>query len=379
VVEVGLTLRGDPGTVVRAVAVDCACLHVLTSLPVALPASGMVELRFRVTGLRPGIEDVAVATSTGSARAQLQLVGPGAGRGLDQLRAALEQAARQHWRLLALCHDLRGQVRNCGCAKGSLGGAGRLARLPGLARELAPGVTASWVLTGDADGQRSGVAAAVAGSGWRLGEPSVQVAEDPVPLLATPGLTAIVTTGSVPVQHRRIVRPVLTGGMAVELLLLDGNGTIQERRTMPIDADLPDDPALALRFRDPLTSVIRTGDNPSLACASCHATAFAAWSATRHARALDSLPEADRTDGCIGCHTTPIAAKAVAPAVACQSCHAGGEAHAASGGTLRTAGAVDCRSCHDAKHNPGFRREVAWPKIQHGREAATPRPAAETR
>ncbi len=48
----------------------------------------------------------------------------------------------------------------------------------------------------------------------------------------------------------------------------------------------------------------------------------------------------------------------------------GGEAHAASAGKLRTAGTADCRSCHDARHHPTFRRELAWPKILHGREPA---------
>lgn len=182
----------------------------------------------------------------------------------------------------------------------------------------------------------------------------------------------MIPTGAPPVQHRRIVRPVLTEGLAVELLLVDAAGAIQARRTMPVDDSLPDDPALGAQFRDSLTSTIDLANNPSQSCITCHATAGAAWAQSRHARALDSLKPEDRTDTCIACHVTPVAATVVAPAVSCQSCHQGGEPHVASQGALRTTGTVDCRSCHDARHHPAFRSELAWPKILHGRELAAP-------
>lgn len=371
VVEVALTLRAPSGTTVTGCMVDCACLRSLTTLPTVVPATGAVDLRFRATGMRPGVEDVVVATTAGTARAQLQLVGPGAGRGMDQLRAAVQQATASNWRLLGIAHDLRGQVRHCGCSAGALGGAGRILRLPGLARELAPGVMCTWVLSGDPDGKRAGLGATLAQTGWRIGDPSVRVADDPLPLLGAPGIVAVIPTGGPGVQHRRIVRPVLTEGMAVELLLVDAAGVIQARRTMPVDDSLPDDPALAAQFRDVLTSRIDLAANPSQSCIACHATAGAAWAQSRHARALDSLKPEDRTDGCISCHVTPIAPAVVAPAVSCQSCHQGGEAHVASQGKLRTTGTADCRTCHDARHHPAFRRELAWPRIQHGREPAT--------
>jgi len=368
VVETALTLRAPAGTTITAVAVDCACLRLLTTLPVVVPAVGTLELRLRVTGMRPGMEDVLVATSAGIVRSQLQLVGPGAGRGLDQLRAAVTQAQASGWRLVAIAHDLKGQVRHCGCSAGALGGAGRLARLHATVRELAPNLATTWVLTGDADGPRTGLAAALAESAWGA-DAGVRVAEDPQPFLAMPGVVAVVVTGRANVQHRRIVRPVLTDGMAVELLLVDAAGVIQARRTMPVDDSLPDDPAIAARFRDQLTRNIDPMQTPSQACVACHQTAAAAWAATRHASALDSLKPEDRTDGCISCHVTPVAAATVAPAVHCQSCHQGGAAHIASEGKLRTTGTVDCRSCHDARHHPTFRREIAWPKILHGRES----------
>lgn len=368
VIETSLTLRAAPGTNVTAVAVDCACLRLLNILPLRVPDGGAAELRLRVTGMRPGVEDVLVATSAGIVRAQLQIVGPGAGRGRDQLGTALTQAGTSGWRLLGIAHDLAGQVRHCGCSAGALGGAGRLARLPALARELAPTVSATWVLSGDADGPRSGLAEALRSTGWSTDDPAVRAAADPLPLLGAPGISAIVVTTPVPVQHRRLVRPVLTGGMAVELLLVDAAGAIQARHTMPVDDSLPDDPAIPARFHDTLSRTIDPAANPSQGCATCHPTAYAAWLGTRHARALDSLQPADRTDACVACHITPLTGTMVAPAVHCQSCHQGSAAHAASGGQLRTTGTTDCRGCHDAKHHPTFRRDAAWEIIRHGRE-----------
>lgn len=370
VVEATLALRAPPGTITLNCSVDCACVQSLTILPATVPVTGVLDLRFRVTGMRPGMEDVQVTTTAGVARAQLQLVGTGAGRGLEQLRAAVQQGTASGWRLLGIVHQLRGSIRQCSCSKGALGGAGRIARIPGLVRELALQIDTTWVLSGDVDGNRTGVGVALEQHGWRVGDPSVRVAEDPLPLLAAAGIVVVIPTGGPDVQHRRLVRPVLTEGLTVELLLVDAAGAIQARRTMPVDDSLPDDPSLAVQFRDVLTSRIDLASNPSQGCVVCHATAGAAWAQSRHARALDSLKPEDRTDGCINCHVTPIAPAAVAPAVSCQSCHQGGEAHAANQGKLRTAGTTDCRSCHDARHHPTFRRELAWPKILHGREPA---------
>lgn len=369
-VEATWTISAPAGTAVTAIMADCACLRVLTPVPTRIGPDGRLDIRIRATGMRPGVEDILVATSAGILRAQVQIVGPGAGRGLDQLRNALADAAAQRYGVLAVVHDLRGQVRHCGCSAGALGGAGRLARLPGLAAELQPGLAVAWVLSGDGDGKRQGLGAMLADRGWTIGDPRVRVSAEPLPLLQAPGVVAVIPTVDVAAEHRRLLRPVLADGMAVELLLVDDAGIIRERRTMPVDDSLPDDPGVAERFRDTLTSTLRAEATPSQDCAGCHASAFAAWQRSRHARALDSLPAADRTDTCIGCHTTPLAAGVLAPAVSCQSCHGGGAAHIAAAGRVRTTGTVDCRSCHDARHHPAFNRETAWPLIGHGREAA---------
>jgi hypothetical protein len=365
-------LRGNPGGIATHAATDCACVTLLTPLPLRLDGQGRGSLSFRVTGLRPGVEDILVATSAGIARAQIQIVGPGAGRGRDQLAAALATAQAKDWAVWGIVHDLAGSVRQCGCSAGSLGGIDRLAALPALARSLAPQATTRWILSGDSDGKHPGLSTALCTHGWSANIPEVRVSADPLPLLGLPGITAIIPTAPVAVQHRRIVRPVLTGGLVVELLLVDAQGQIQERRTAPVDDSLPAESAILAQFPDRLTSTLDHTTQPATACAGCHPTAYAAWQRTAHARALDSLKPADRTDACIGCHTTAIAERVLAPAVNCQSCHTGSDAHVASGGTIKTTGAVDCRSCHDAKHHPAFQREAGWKLIEHGREPAKP-------
>jgi hypothetical protein len=369
---VTLTLTAPPGASISHVAVDCACLHVESPLPAVTDSTGRWDLRLRVTGMRPGVEDIQVATSLGIARAQLQIVGPGAGKGRDQLVLALNTAQQRNWSVWAVGHDLKGSIRHCACSTGSLGGIDRLAALPGLAGQLSSGVNTRWILSGDADGKRPGVATALAASGWTTLMPEIRVSADPMPLLAQPGIVAIIPTVPLSVQHRRLLRPVLTGGLAVELLLVDAQGQVQEHRTMPVDDSLPSHAAIVAGFPDRLTSTIDATAQPAAACATCHASAVAAWSRSRHARALDSLAVGDRTDGCIGCHTTATAERVLAPAVSCQACHSGSGLHIASGGTIRTGGAVDCRGCHDAQHHPTFQREAGWKLVEHGREAAGP-------
>lgn len=368
---VAIRVHAGADGLVTAVVTDCACLRLLTPLPLRLAADGTGVLELRASGVRPGVELVQVATTSGIIQAHVQIAGPGAGEGLAALRTCLAEAVRERRTLLAVVHDLRGTVRNCGCSQGSLGGADLLAGLPALAAELAPGLSARWVLTGEVDGAATGLGQALAGHGWTVSDPGVAVADDPLPLLDRSDLQVVVTTGSATVQHARILRPALGQGLAVDILLLDGAGRVRSRTVVPVDRTLRAVHGLAAQFRDGLTRQIDPAISPSQSCVVCHATAGAAWATSRHARAFDSLKPDDRTDTCISCHVTPVTAKVVAPAVACQSCHQGGEAHAASQGKLRTAGTADCRSCHDAKHHPTFRRELAWPKILHGREPAT--------
>ena len=362
-----LTLTAPPGTAVTAIATDCACLHATLALPATVGSTGTLAIPLAVSGLRPGIKAVTVRTTAGAATAHVQIAGPGAGDGAAVLAGALASATARGRSLWGIVHDLRGQVRNCGCSQGSLGGIGHLARLPGAVASQAPAVAARWVLTGTVDGDHAGVGAALQAAGWRIGDAAVAVAADPVPALTAAGVVAVIPTRPTAIEHQRLLRPALDRGLAVDLLLVDQAGTIRERHVLPVDGTLPDDPALAARFAAPLTWRIAGDQDPSTDCRACHAAAHDAWTGSRHARAFASLAAADRTDACVTCHGTPVAERILAPGVHCQACHAGGTAHVAAAGAVRTAGVVDCRSCHDAAHHPAFQREGMWDLIRHGR------------
>jgi hypothetical protein len=61
-------------------------------------------------------------------------------------------------------------------------------------------------------------------------------------------------------------------------------------------------------------------------CKSCHAAEFAAWEASPHARALQSLSTAERSDPrCLACHTmVPEDTQVALAGVQCESCHGAG-------------------------------------------------------
>lgn len=97
-------------------------------------------------------------------------------------------------------------------------------------------------------------------------------------------------------------------------------------------------------------------------CKDCHAAIFAAWSDTKHAKALGKLWTSDRQGGqCIRCHVTGtperIAAEGSSPSfpnVQCEACHGAGQAHveAAKSGkaaTVRTPAVTEatCTACHN--------------------------------
>lgn len=99
-------------------------------------------------------------------------------------------------------------------------------------------------------------------------------------------------------------------------------------------------------------------------CKSCHPEAYEAWSRSKHARALDSLSEAQRKDArCLSCHAPDVEAQATAH-VTCETCHGGGQyyspRHVMKDAELaRLVGLVDpsekaCRNCHDAS-SPSLR------------------------
>lgn len=129
-------------------------------------------------------------------------------------------------------------------------------------------------------------------------------------------------------------------------------------------------------------------------CKVCHATAWQAWSKSKHGHAWKTLVDAEADPkrygwpvtaypDCVGCHVvghreqtgfvsfedTPDLAD-----VGCERCHGPGSDHMASGGTKKLgiiggiAPSVLCIQCHDFEQSPNFVYGDKWPLIQHGRE-----------
>lgn len=125
------------------------------------------------------------------------------------------------------------------------------------------------------------------------------------------------------------------------------------------------------------------------ACKACHPSAYAAWRASPHARALESLPERSRGDArCLGCHAPDV--EDGLAGVSCEACHGPGRIYSArhvmrDPELARAVGLLDpgektCLACH-TESTPSlerfeFARKVAL--IAHGKEppppAADPRP-----
>lgn len=99
-------------------------------------------------------------------------------------------------------------------------------------------------------------------------------------------------------------------------------------------------------------------------CQACHPDAYAAWRASKHSRAIESLSEQQRKDArCLSCHAPNLKDRQV-ESISCETCHGGGQYYAAryvmkDPELVRLVGLVDpsekgCRSCHDAS-SPSLR------------------------
>ncbi len=366
-----------PATVVAALS-DCACLRVLTPLPFTVAPGKPATVRLRITGVRAGLESVTFSTSLGPVTATVQVVSAGLGEGASAVRVLLAQAEQSTATPWFIVHDLKGQIRNCGCSQGALGGIDHLAALPAQVRKLAPRLKPRFLLSGDSEGSRTGVAAALAAHGWERDDLAVVVSADPAFAIAKPGVVVVIPTVAQAPNHRAILRPVLTGGLVVEAVLTDVLRQVVTQATIPVDRTLDADASVLSKFPDQLTATLRPETKPAESCIGCHASAAAVWQQSAHARAWNSLKPEDRVDACVTCHatelpgkpqvgTTPSRQRELAPHVSCQACHVGAEAHAAAPATVKAGPSMDCRACHDSRHHPRFDRASAWEKITHGR------------
>jgi hypothetical protein len=362
-----VTVRSTHDLTIISASSECHCVTVSTRLPVKVEAGKSIPLDVSVSGVLPGIKTVTLQTSDGPLRFQVQIITQGLGAGNDILESILAKSAQERLTPWFLVHDLQGEARNCGCSDGSLGGVDVLA---GLATIVSgKGVGARFLLSGDSDGQRPGLGAILQRFGWETDSEAIVVADDPVTAISDEKVVAVVCAATTSLQHRKLIRPLAGGGMVAEVLLVDDSRRIQEVISLPIDRSLPKDPRILAQLAAIKSFTLEDQSAPSETCKSCHASAYQAWAASRHAVAIDSLPVEDRTDDCIVCHSFQIGdspSRRIAD-VQCQSCHMGADAHAREPERIRSKGTVDCRSCHDARRHPGFDPQAAWRVIQHGR------------
>jgi hypothetical protein len=194
-----------------------------------------------------------------------------------------------------------------------------------------------------------------------------------------------------------------------------------EHRLIPLDATTPDQIGVAVLVDayeregvrrgaggkrpvgdeppSPLPAVGSTMYTGSAACGGCHASALAAWQASKHAHALTALARIgrDRTPSCVGCHITgfrqvggpadPTAVAARFANVGCEACHGPGGAHAAAAaekrelrGTLPPVAEATCRGCHT--HDRSFGGDFDYARLAakilgpgHGHPPLAPKPA----
>ena len=382
-----LILHAPVGTSILAAEADCACLRLVAALPLRTTAA-TTALSIQVAGLTSGAKTLTLRTSAGVLTAVVQVAVAGAGRGIDLLRDCAALAAREQadsvWFITA---DLAGHLRNCGCSTGSLGGVDRLAGLVDdwRAATATAAIATRFLLAGRLADLRAtpASAAALAGiladAGWREEAELVELSALGTDLKSRLGDSSrrlFITADPSAPPHERVLPLLADRGSLVIAVLMRGGRPIQ-RRIVPIDRSLSErreilQRALALIPAAAHRAIDLTVD-PSADCAACHAAAHAAWSGSRHARALTSLPPEDRNGDCAACHITAAsllhepAIGAAAPHVHCHACHTGATAHATSGGAIRTTGTTHCRTCHDATHHPGFDHEKSWSIIQHGR------------
>ncbi|MFZ5774810.1 MAG: UshA-like (seleno)protein [Thermodesulfobacteriota bacterium] len=115
------------------------------------------------------------------------------------------------------------------------------------------------------------------------------------------------------------------------------------------------------------------------ACAGCHQAQLAKWSASRHARAYDTLVAKGQqfNAGCVPCHVTGafaepaerlLAVAAALPQVGCETCHGPAGSHAARPESQRPGQPSQsiCQQCHTPEHDDNFNYTIDLGRLRCG-------------
>lgn len=129
-------------------------------------------------------------------------------------------------------------------------------------------------------------------------------------------------------------------------------------------------------------------------CRQCHEADYAVWAGSRHARAWQTLVDAEQDvkrfgwpvtayPDCVGCHTVGYRQKSgfvdmqktpQLSNVGCENCHGPGAWHAEDPAAHKLgkvgdgAPSLTCRKCHDFDQSPDFDYVKYWAKIAHGKK-----------
>jgi len=116
-------------------------------------------------------------------------------------------------------------------------------------------------------------------------------------------------------------------------------------------------------------------------CGTCHAPVYAAWKATPHAKAWDSLAKGKKQSdlACQWCHTTSLPGEAASTdlkGMQCEACHGPFSLHEERYVKGHYKPSADewlklCRTCHDPKNSPEFDLQSYWAKVikqGHGKQ-----------
>lgn len=170
--------------------------------------------------------------------------------------------------------------------------------------------------------------------------------------------------------------------------------------SIPVQAKLPDDPALVRLYRQyqqlvsqssllesyPRTPLPgRLSFAGSAACQPCHGSEYEQWNSTGHARAFAALKKvgSDRDPECVICHVAGLEYEGgfvneektpQLAGVGCENCHGPASEHVLTAGqTPPGQPKTACTKCHTPEQSGGFagHEEEYMKKIMHRREPAT--------
>ena len=169
----------------------------------------------------------------------------------------------------------------------------------------------------------------------------------------------------------------------------DGNKPLQNN-LIPLGGNIADDTeikSMTYEYQKQLASLHGPGEKTQepisrslTSCSQCHQKEFAAWKATKHARAYNALVNRGRQfdPDCLPCHTTRFEEvdgfimklqQEDLVHVQCESCHGQASGHATAGKPIPSVKPKKeaCIKCHTADRSPSFEKEYEGhlQKIKH--------------